>query len=123
MLTRVPLKEKRELRVKGQDLDHVSPDVDKQLRPAVSLSLKKDAQDRMADLTKQSGRYLAVILDGKVIMAPAVNDQIRHRVLLSLGDRAKEANTLVQLLRSAALSGNLSPRPVLEYAIRPRLPK
>jgi preprotein translocase subunit SecD len=57
--------------------------------------LTSTAGERFGELTKTTGRYLCIMVDGKVLSAPRINAQIKDRVPISLGT-SKEGKTILE---------------------------
>jgi protein-export membrane protein SecD/preprotein translocase SecF subunit len=63
--------------ITGRDLRNARPIFDENNRPAVAFSLTREAARRFAQLTGENvGRYLAIILDGRVQSAPQIEGRI-----------------------------------------------
>jgi hypothetical protein len=69
---------------------------------AVSIQLNMDGGRLMRELTaKNNGRFLAVVVDGKVVSAPTIRTEVGARVQITWGAAAeKEVDALVEALRS-----------------------
>ena len=63
--------------ITGRDLRNARPILDENNRPGVAFSLTREAARRFAQLTGENvGRYLAIILDGRVQSAPQIEGRI-----------------------------------------------
>ena len=63
--------------VTGRDLKGAYPSRDENGRPAVSFNLNADGAQRFGRLTEQNiGKRLAIVLDGRIQSAPAINGRI-----------------------------------------------
>jgi protein-export membrane protein SecD len=71
---------------------------------AVYFQLKPEGADKFYELTKKAfGRKIAIIIDGKVISAPNVNEPIKGgNPFISGGFTAESAKELAKMLRSGA---------------------
>jgi protein-export membrane protein SecD/preprotein translocase SecF subunit len=96
--------------ITGRDLRLARPIRDENNQPAVAFSLTQQGARRFAQLTGEHvGRYLAIILDGRVQSAPQIEDridggegQIRGRFT------SQQAADLSLLLRSGALPASMT---------------
>jgi len=73
---------------------------------AVTFSVKREWQGRMASLTdksKQSQKFMAIILNEKVDSAPNLRERLRSSGQITGGFDETEAKTLAAVLRSGAL--------------------
>ena len=63
--------------VTGQDLRGAKPTLDENNRPAVSFALKNDGARKFGKVTGENiGRYLAIVLDNRVVSAPRIEGRI-----------------------------------------------
>lgn len=78
---------------------------DQQHRPAVSFSMKTQAdRDKFGALTSQNiGKQLAIVLDGKIITAPKIQDKITDDGIISGSFTMEKAKELSILLNAGAL--------------------
>jgi len=59
--------------VTGRDLSGASPGVDEEGKPAIHFTLNRDGAQRFGQVTGASiGKYLAIVLDNRVVDSPAV---------------------------------------------------
>ena len=95
--------------VDGSKVKDARTSLDERGKPAVSFVLDSEGARDFAQLTKDLlGGRIAVILDGKVIMAPGVNTVIKDGsgVINGLKDQ-KEALKLAKILRSGVMDASL----------------
>lgn len=129
---RILVKEPPErMNVSGDDMSNVYPE-ESQFRPAVGFGFKSSGARKFgaltgANLPENDGYkyHLAIVLDGEVQSAPAINDQIRDRGVITLGksgpDLNKEVDFLISVLRAGSLPGSLNSTPLQEEQIGPTL--
>ena len=95
--------------VTGRDLRNARPTLDENNRPAVSFMLKQDAAGKFGSFTGSNlGRYLAIVLDGRVYSAPVIEGRITDDGRISGSFTQQEANDLALTLRSGALPASLT---------------
>ena len=89
----------------GSDLKDAREETDQQGQNLVSLEFSPDGAKKFADLTAENvGRTISILLDGKVLTAPRVNEPITGGKAVITGNRSlEEAHNLALLLRSGAL--------------------
>lgn len=89
----------------GSDLKDAREETDQQGQNLVSLEFSPDGAKKFADLTEENvGRTISILLDGKVLTAPRVNEPITGGKAVITGNRSLEdAHNLALLLRSGAL--------------------
>jgi SecD/SecF fusion protein len=127
LLTRDPEKDDQGVpkAITGQYLVSAFETVDEKLRPAVGFRFDTTGGNLFYDVTSKnipegSGpaafhRFLAIILDGKIVTAPTINSAIRTDGQISGGGfTKKEVDNYVTILRSGALPATLKPQPVSE---------
>lgn len=87
----------------------------------VSLDFNDEGADRFAELTRQNiGQRIAIVLDGKVISAPSVDEPITGgQAQISGGFTDQEARDLALMLRAGALPAPLNQ--ISERSIGPSL--
>jgi preprotein translocase subunit SecD len=94
--------------VTGRDLRTARPTLDEYNKPAVSFSLKRDGAVKFGNATGANvGRYLAIILDGRVHSAPRIDERITDEGRISGSFTQQEAADLSLTLRSGALPASL----------------
>lgn len=111
-------------RVSGEYLTSAMPEQDKHGKPGVGFTFNSKGGNLFYDLTSRNApegpegnkfyRYLAIILDGKIVSAPSLNDPISTRGIISGRFTVDEVRKLVNMLRSGALPATLKPQPVSE---------
>ena len=96
--------------VSGQDLRGAKPSIDENNRPAVSFSLKTEGARKFSKITGENiGRYLAIVLDNRVMSAPRIDGRISDEGRISGGNfNAQSVADLALTLRSGALPANLT---------------
>ena len=77
--------------------------------PIVEFRLKPEASETFADATGSNiGKFLAMVLDQRVISAPRINARISDRGVIESGFTQEQAHDLVVVLRSGALPCRLT---------------
>jgi preprotein translocase subunit SecD len=95
--------------VSGQDLRGAKPTIDENNRPAVSFSLKTEGARKFGKVTGENvGRYLAIVLDNRVVSAPRIDSKINDEGRISGSFTSQEVADLSLTLRSGALPANLT---------------
>ena len=95
--------------VSGQDLRVAKPGLDENNQPAVHFELKSAGAEKFGKLSGENiGRYLAIVLDNRVISAPRLEGRITDQGRISGGFTSDTANDLALTLRSGALPASLS---------------
>ena len=95
--------------VTGQDLRVARPGLDENNMPAVHFELKSAGAQKFGKLSGENlGRYLAIILDNKVVSAPKLEGRITDQGRISGGFTPESANDLSLTLRSGALPASLT---------------
>jgi preprotein translocase subunit SecD len=95
--------------VTGSDLRIAKPGLDENNQPAVLFELKPGGAPKFGKLSGENiGRYLAIVLDNKVISAPRLDGRITDHGRISGGFTAESANDLALTLRSGALPASLT---------------
>jgi SecD/SecF fusion protein len=112
--------------VTGKYLTNASEGNDEKYRPAVNFSFDTQGANLFYDLTSknkpdnkgdpsQFDRFLAIVLDGKIVTAPTIQTPIRERGQISGGNfTRKEVELYVNVLRAGALPATLKGTPVSE---------
>ena len=100
----------RQVRVSGEHLVDAQPSFDQHNRPAVSFRFDAVGGKKFGDATsKNVGRLLAIVLDGKIISAPRIQSAIVGGTGIITGSYSvKETNDLALLLRAGALPAPLT---------------
>jgi preprotein translocase subunit SecD len=95
--------------VTGSDLRVAKPGLDENNMPAVHFELKSAGATKFGKLSGENiGRYLAIILDNKVVSAPKLEGRITDQGRIAGGFTAESANDLSLTLRSGALPASLT---------------
>ena len=95
--------------VNGQDLRVAKPGLDENNQPAVHFELKSAGAQKFGKLTGENiGRYLAIVLDNRVVTAPRLDGRITDQGRISGGFTADSANDLALTLKSGALPASLT---------------
>jgi len=95
--------------VTGADLRVAKPGLDENNQPAVHFELKPAGAPKFGKLSGDNiGRYLAIVLDNKVISAPRLDGRITDQGRIAGGFTAETANDLALTLRSGALPASLT---------------
>jgi preprotein translocase subunit SecD len=100
---------KRVPAVTGTDLRNARPSLDENNQPAVSFTLSNEGGRKFAKVTGENiGRYLAIVLDGRVQSAPRIDGRIQTDGRISGSFTQEEVANLSLILRSGALSASLT---------------
>ncbi len=95
--------------VTGRDLRNAKPSLDENNRPAVSFELKSDGARKFGKATGENiGRYLAIVLDGRVQSAPVIEGRITDQGRIAGNFTVQETQDLSLVLRSGALPASLT---------------
>ena len=95
--------------VTGRDLRNAKPSLDENNRPAVSFSLKSEGAARFGNWSGANiGRYLAIVLHGRVESAPVIDGRITDDGRISGNFTQQEVQDLSLKLRSGALPASLA---------------
>ena len=95
--------------VTGQDLRVARPGMDENNLPAVLFELKSAGAAKFGKLSGDNlGRYLAIVLDNRVVSAPKLEGRITDSGRISGGFTPESANDLSLTLRSGALPASFS---------------
>jgi preprotein translocase subunit SecD len=95
--------------VTGSDLRMARPGLDENNQAAVHFELKSAGAQKFGKLSGDNlGRYLAIVLDNRVISAPRLDGRITDQGRISGGFTAASANDLALTLRSGALPASLT---------------
>ena len=102
------LLEKRRV-ITGRDLKTARPSSGEFNEPTVSFILTSEGGKKFGDVTGENiGRGLAIVLDGKVISAPTIQDRITDQGVIHGSFTVQEVQDLVTVLRSGALPAGLT---------------
>jgi preprotein translocase subunit SecD len=95
--------------VSGRDLRNARPSLDERNLPAVSFTLNNEGAARFGTVTETNiGRYLAIVLDGRVQSAPRIEGRITSDGRISGSFTQQEVQDLSLVLRSGALPARLT---------------
>jgi preprotein translocase subunit SecD len=95
--------------VTGSDLRMARPGLDENSQPAVHFELKGPGAQKFGKLSGDNlGRYLAIVLDSRIISAPQLQGRITDQGRISGGFTSQTANDLALTLRSGALPASLT---------------
>lgn len=95
--------------VSGKELRNARPALDENNRPAVSFTLNTEGGRRFGNATGQNiGRYLAIVLDGRVQSAPRIEARITTDGRITGSFTQEEVQNLSLILRSGALPATLT---------------
>ena len=98
----------RSAAITGRDLRMARPQNDQFGRPAVGFSLTNDGARRFERVTSENiQKRLAIVLDGRVQLAPFIQDTIRDSGEITGSFTSQEANDLALVLRSGALPASM----------------
>jgi preprotein translocase subunit SecD len=94
--------------VTGKDLRVVRRSQDEWNSPAVSFTLSAEGSRRFEQVTGDNiGKFIAIILDNKVISAPRVEDKISGSGIIRGRFTLQEADDLVVVLKAGALPASI----------------
>jgi preprotein translocase subunit SecD len=95
--------------VTGSDLRGAQPTIDENNRPAVRFLLTSDGARKFGRVTGENiGRFLAIILDGRVQSAPRIEGRITDEGRITGSFTREEVADLSLVLRSGALPAPMS---------------
>jgi preprotein translocase subunit SecD len=95
--------------VSGRDLRNAGPSLDENNRPAVKFSLKPDGATKFGTWTGANiGKYLAIVLDHRVVSAPVIEGRISDEGRIAGNFTQQEVQDLSLTLRSGALPASLT---------------
>jgi preprotein translocase subunit SecD len=95
--------------VSGKDLRNARPTIDENNQPAVSFTLNNEGGRRFGTVTGENlGRYLAIVLDGRVQSAPRIDGRITTDGRITGNFTQEEVQNLSLILRSGALPASLT---------------
>lgn len=112
---------KKQAIISGDMLTGAEASFDQMQRPVVNFRFNNLGARRFADVTRENvGKPFAIVLDGKVITAPRINEPITGGAgMISGSFTVESANELAMLLRAGALPAPL--KVVEERTIGPSL--
>ena len=95
--------------VTGQDLRNALPAIDEYNRPSVRFLLTNEGARKFGRATGENiGKYLAIVLDGRVTSAPRIEGRITDEGTITGTFTSQEVQDLSLTLRSGALPASLS---------------
>lgn len=95
--------------ITGRDLKTARPSTGEFNEPVVSFLLTREGGQTFGESTQTHiGRNLAIILDGKVVSAPTIQDRITDSGVIHGSFTMQEVQDLVTVLRSGALPAGLT---------------
>lgn len=95
--------------VTGRDLTGATQGLDDNGRPDVNFTLSRDGAARFGPVTGQNvGKELAIVLDGQVISAPRIDNQITDSGRIQGSFTPQQAADLALVLRSGALPASIT---------------
>jgi preprotein translocase subunit SecD len=114
---------RKEALITGRDLKNARAGIDPQSNaPDVQFSLNPGGADKFKRATGANiGRRLAIVLDGAVASAPAIQGQISNEGVIQGRFSTQEADELSKVLRAGALPATL--RPLQELTVGASLGK
>ncbi len=111
-------------RVTGDDLETARPQMGKNGFPEVEFSMKSSGASRLQKLTyairpDSSGfhRRMAILLDGKILSAPSLNQPINKDGVITGRFTQEEVKYLVNILESGSLPATLNKTPISENQV------
>ena len=100
---------RKQVLISGDMVDDARPAFGQNNDPVVSFKLNPTGGARFGRITAQNiGRPFAIVLDGKVISAPVIRDQIFSEGQISGSFSIEESDELALLLRAGALPAPLA---------------
>jgi preprotein translocase subunit SecD len=95
--------------ITGKDLKTARPSTDDLGRPDVSFNLTVDGAARFGRVTEENvGKQLAILLDGKIVSAPRIDNRITDSGVIRGSFTLEQANDLALILRSGALPARMN---------------
>ena len=95
--------------ITGRDLTGAQQSTDANGRPDVLFTLNRDGATRFARITGQNiGKYLAIVLDNRVVDAPVIHGQISDRGEIEGNFTVQSAADLALVLRTGALPATVT---------------
>lgn len=95
--------------ITGRDLKTARESTDDFGKPAVSFNLTADGAARFGRVTEENiGKFLAIVLDGKVVSAPRIDGRITDSGQIHGSFTHEQANDLALILRSGALPARMN---------------
>lgn len=120
---------REEMRVSGKYLKRAGSGIDSETgRQMVTFAFNAQGANRFSRLTAanqpkpgRDNRHLAIVLDGMLYSAPAINAVISDRGQITGDFSAKEIKELTDVLNAGALEVPIDPKPLSEATIDPTL--
>ncbi len=95
--------------VSGRDLKNARVQKGRVGEPVIGFSLTPDGTPKFAALTKNNiGRYMAIVLDNKVVSYPVIKNEITGEGVIEGSFTTQQANDLSLVLRSGSLPASLT---------------
>jgi preprotein translocase subunit SecD len=81
----------KEAAITNKEIAEAQAATDNSNNPAIAITFTKDGQKKFAELTRQhQGKPLAILVDGKVLCAPTVRDEVSGDKAMISGSFTKE---------------------------------
>ncbi len=94
--------------VTGRDLKNAHSGLGQFQEPVVNFSMTPEGADKFGKLTGDNvGRYLAIVLDGKIVSAPRINSRISDSGVIEGSFTQEQVQDLSTALRSGALPAGI----------------
>jgi preprotein translocase subunit SecD len=95
--------------ITGRDLQNARPGLDQYSRPNIRFTLKGEGAAKFGTATSANiGRFLAIVLDGRVVSAPRIDGRIDSDGEITGRFTQQEAENLSLTLRSGALPATMT---------------
>ena len=92
----------------GDDFDYIGPGTDAIGSPVVDFSFRRKARSDFAELTgSHKGERLAILLDGRIYSAPAIQSRIERRGQITGRFSRSERDDLITILQSGRLPADI----------------
>ena len=92
----------------GDDFDYIGPGTDAKGSPVVDFSFRGKARAEFAELTgSHNGERLAILLDGRIYSAPAIQSRIERRGQITGRFSRTERDDLITVLQSGRLPADI----------------
>jgi len=100
---------RKEVPVSGRDLKNARVTKGRVNEPVIGFSLTPDGSPKFGALTGANvGRFLAIVLDDKVVSAPKINSKIENEGIIEGQFTQQQASDLALVLRSGSLPASLT---------------
>jgi len=81
----------KETAITNKEIAEAQATTDDSNKPAIAITFTKEGQKKFAELSREhQGKPLAIIVDGKVLCAPIVRDEISGNKAMIIGSFTKE---------------------------------